>query len=71
VPLLSIVASALGFGRPLRRQRKVSYATDLDSAVAIGHGPFPYQVDGDFLGETDRLEFKHTPGALSLVVPLT
>jgi diacylglycerol kinase family enzyme len=71
LPVLSIVASALGFGRPVRRRRKVSYSTDLERAVAIGHGPFPYQVDGDFLGETDRLEFRHEPAALSLVLPLS
>jgi diacylglycerol kinase family enzyme len=69
LPLLSIVASALGFGKSLRRQRKVAYATDLQGATAVGHGPFPYQVDGDFLGETERLEFRHERDALRLVLP--
>ena len=31
--------------------------------------PFPYQVDGDYLGETNRLEFRHVPDAVRLVVP--
>ena len=35
----------------------------------IGHGPFPYQVDGDYLGEIDRLGFRHEPDSLDLVVP--
>jgi diacylglycerol kinase family enzyme len=32
-------------------------------------GPFPYQVDGDYLGETSRLEFHHVPDAVRLVRP--
>ncbi len=32
-----------------------------------GYGPFPYQVDGDHLGDTLRLEFRHEPGILKLV----
>ena len=31
--------------------------------------PFPYQVDGDALGETSRLEFAHVPNAVRLVFP--
>ncbi len=30
----------------------------------------PYQVDGDFLGEADVLEFAHHPGVLRIVLPL-
>jgi diacylglycerol kinase family enzyme len=70
LPLLSIIASALQVGIPLRRQRKVGYTTDVTSAVAFSDGaPFPYQVDGDHLGDTDRLEFRHEPDVLSLVLP--
>ena len=29
----------------------------------------PYQVDGDYLGETSRLEFRHVPDAVRLVFP--
>ena len=28
---------------------------------------FPYQLDGDYLGETQRLEFEHVPDAMRLV----
>ena len=34
-----------------------------------GYGPFPYQVDGDYLGETEHLEFRHEPEILRLVMP--
>jgi diacylglycerol kinase family enzyme len=70
LPLLSIVGSALGLGLPMRRHRKLAYFTDVRSAVATGHGPFPYQVDGDFLGETARLELRHEPDVLDLMLPL-
>ena len=69
VPFLSIVASALGSGTRLRHHRLVDYRTDLTSVVVTGHGPFPYQVDGDYLGETDRLELRHAPDIITLVTP--
>ena len=69
VPLLSIIGSALGFGRKLDRHRKISYRADQTELVVTGHGPFPYQVDGDYLGETERLAFRHAPDVLSLVTP--
>ncbi len=70
VPLLSIIASALQLGRPLRRQRKVRYTTEVIEAVATAAGaPFHYQVDGDHLGETERLDFRYESAVLDLVLP--
>ena len=43
--------------------------TDLEELVAWHDEPFPYQVDGDYLGETSRLEFAHVPDAVRLVFP--
>jgi diacylglycerol kinase family enzyme len=40
---------------------------DLDHLVIDGDRPFPYQVDGDYLGEVERLEFRHVPDAVKLV----
>ena len=31
--------------------------------------PFPYQLDGDYLGEATRLEFTHVPDAVQMVFP--
>lgn len=69
VPLLGLVTSALASGEHLRRSRHVVYAPDQRRVVIDGYGPFPYQVDGDFLGDTERVELHHEPDALSLVVP--
>lgn len=43
--------------------------TDLEALSITHDSPFPYQLDGDYLGETKRLEFTHEPGAVRLVRP--
>jgi diacylglycerol kinase family enzyme len=67
--MMSVIASALRSGRLLRSSKRVDYAVDVEEAVIEGHGPFPYQLDGDFLGEVERLELRHQPDCLTLVVP--
>ena len=68
--ILAVTASALGSGRRAARHRLTDYRSDLASVRVRGHGPFPYQVDGDYLGEVDELEFRHQPEALRLVMPM-
>lgn len=42
------------------------------TSVVVEHAePFPYQVDGDYLGETRRLQFGYVPDAVGLVLPPT
>ena len=67
--LLTLVGSVLRGGSYFRRHRSVDYRTDLTEARVIGLGPFPYQVDGDHLGDTELLEFRHEADALTVVVP--
>jgi diacylglycerol kinase family enzyme len=69
VQILRIAAAALRGGDRLRRLPYVDLRTDLSRLVVTGYGPFPYQVDGDHLGETERLEFRHEPAVLDLVLP--
>ncbi|MFN3255713.1 MAG: diacylglycerol/lipid kinase family protein [Ilumatobacter sp.] len=45
--------------------------TELSELVIHHPDPFPYQLDGDALGETPRLEFQHVPDAVKLVFPTT
>jgi diacylglycerol kinase family enzyme len=56
-------------GKPLPRSRALRHASDVPHLVVTSERPFPYQVDGDFLGAVTRLEFRHVPDALNLVVP--
>jgi len=67
--LLMLFGSALGRGEMLRRNRHVDYHTDLASVTFRGHGPFPHQVDGDFLGMADELKVTHGEASLRLIVP--
>jgi diacylglycerol kinase family enzyme len=68
----SVVLGAMG--RALRSgtlptSAAVDIQTDLTALSVEAPTPFPYQVDGDHLGDTRRLEFRHEPDVLSLVVP--
>ena len=47
-----------------RRHTDLSRVGDVE-----GDRRFPYQVDGDYLGETRRLEFRHVPETLTLALP--
>ena len=69
VPLLRILSSALSSGRHLRSSKYVSLHTDVTKVEIDGYGPVPHQVDGDYLGDVEHLEFRYEPDALSLVVP--
>ena len=67
--IVGLGLSALGSGLRLRRNKSVDHRGDLASLRVEGYGPFPYQVDGDYLGEVTTLEFTHQPEALALVIP--
>ena len=69
LPFLGIAMSALASGERFRRNRLVDYRVDVEEMKLDGHGPVPYQVDGDYMGETDSLHFLYEPGALRLVRP--
>ena len=69
VKTLGLIGSAIGSGRHLRSSRHAVLAHDLTELTVVGHGTFPYQVDGDFLGHAETLKFEHRPEALRLVVP--
>jgi diacylglycerol kinase family enzyme len=43
--------------------------TDLRELRLDHRQPFPYQLDGDYLGETTSLDFRHVPDAVRLVQP--
>ncbi|MDP9452048.1 MAG: diacylglycerol kinase family lipid kinase [Actinomycetota bacterium] len=67
--IVSVTGSAMGAGSRARRHRQSDYRSDLSELSVRGHGSFPYQVDGDYLGEIDELVFRHEPEALRLVTP--
>jgi diacylglycerol kinase family enzyme len=62
-------AGAALTGADIRRLPWLDVRTDLERITVEGHGPFPYQVDGDFLGEVEHLDIRHAPNALRLLLP--
>jgi len=68
--LISAALSAMVRGRRIQRQRDIVQLADVDRLTLTAlHGPFPWQVDGDYLGEVERLEITYVPDALTLVMP--
>lgn len=67
----AIFASLAGAlrGGGITPNRHVSVFDDVHELVIDGESPFPYQVDGDYLGETTNLHFRHVPEAVRLVFP--
>jgi diacylglycerol kinase family enzyme len=71
LPTLGRAAATALRGRPLDRVPRLRVERDLTGVCIEGYGAVPYQVDGDFLGETETLELRHQPDVLRLVVPET
>jgi diacylglycerol kinase family enzyme len=69
VNMLGLVAAALRGGGTFGRHGKVAVAANVVRATVRPYAPVPYQVDGDYLGDTDHLEFRWEPDHLRLVVP--
>ncbi len=69
VATLRAVGAALKGGGRLARQSNVAVRTDVHSFTVRGYRPFPWQVDGDHLGDADVLEFQWEPSVLDLVLP--
>ncbi|HKH25930.1 MAG TPA: diacylglycerol kinase family protein [Acidimicrobiia bacterium] len=67
--LLSGAASAMQRGQRLMHHPKVVQRTDVRALTVTGYGPFPWQADGDYLGDTDRLRISWQPDALTIVTP--
>jgi diacylglycerol kinase family enzyme len=81
-PFLRLVGSTLGNGRRLRHDPKVDYRPSIERVTVAAWagdgdgragtaeaGRFPYQADGDYLGEAETLSISYEPDRLLLVVP--
>ncbi|MEL6891460.1 MAG: diacylglycerol kinase family protein [Actinomycetota bacterium] len=64
--ILTSLAGALR-GGGVEPAAHLDLRTDLDELIVDHDEPFPYQLDGDALGTTTRLEFRHAPDAVRLV----
>jgi diacylglycerol kinase family enzyme len=69
VPELARAVGGALAGRGISPARHIAVAHDVRELSVNGHGPFPYQVDGDFLGDITDLTIKFEPACLDLFVP--
>jgi diacylglycerol kinase family enzyme len=68
--LLPAAISAMLRGRRIEHQRGILQLSDVDQLTFYAEqGPFPWQVDGDYLGQVERLDVSYSPDALTLVMP--
>lgn len=71
-PTLFAAGSAMARGKHLRKSDALVQRADLQALTfEAHHGPFPWQVDGDYLGEVERVEVRYVPDALNIVVPVS
>jgi diacylglycerol kinase family enzyme len=67
--VLAVATSALGGGQRIRRHRRAVWNDDLAEATVTSDRPFPYQVDGEYLGMGEHFELRAVPEAVVLVSP--
>ncbi len=68
--ILELAGAALSSAERLAQVKGVTIRADVTACEVVGHGPFPVQMDGETLGEMDRVEVRHVPDVLALVTPL-
>lgn len=60
---------ALGDGHDLDRQPGITVRTEVQTVTITGEDPFPYQVDGEYLGRVETLEVGFERDCLDVVTP--
>jgi diacylglycerol kinase family enzyme len=70
-PAVVVRAATAAVGRItfLTTSPEIVQRTDVSSVQVTADTPFPWQVDGDYLGEVERLDVAFEPDALTLIVP--
>jgi diacylglycerol kinase family enzyme len=62
-------AAAVGRERYLTTSPEIVQRTDVVAVEVTADAPFPWQVDGDYLGEIGQLSVAYAPDCLTLVIP--
>ena len=66
---LRAVGAAIRGGDRLRRLPGVDVRDTIRSLRVVGYRPFPWQVDGDHLGDAEVLQFRWEPDVIDIVLP--
>jgi diacylglycerol kinase family enzyme len=62
-------AAAVGRAAYLTTSPDIVQRTDVAAVRVTADAPFPWQVDGDYLGEVERLDVTFEPDCLTIVIP--
>ncbi len=68
--MVGVLLTALKSGRRITSSSRVDYRSDIKHLRITSDKPFPYQVDGEFLGEVNELDLKHHTNALLVYAPM-
>ncbi len=66
---LRTVMSGLARHRYVTSTSDIAQGSQICSLRAVGDRPFPWQVDGEYLGESEQLDVSYEADALGLVLP--
>jgi diacylglycerol kinase family enzyme len=67
--LVRTAASSIGTAAYLEASPRIVQVGDVVGAELSADSPFPWQVDGDYLGDVDRLSVAYRPDCLTIVMP--
>ena len=67
--VMRAATAAVGRITYLTTSPEIVQRTDVGAVAVTSDAPFPWQVDGDYLGEVDRLDIAYEPDALTVIVP--
>ena len=67
--IVRAAASSVGKITYLTTSPEIVQRTDVDAVEVTADTPFPWQVDGDYLGEVERLSISYVPDSLTVIVP--
>ncbi|MGO9658700.1 MAG: diacylglycerol/lipid kinase family protein [Acidimicrobiales bacterium] len=68
--VIPVVVSAFGEGLSGDGRQHTSVLRHVVEATIKGHRPVPYQVDGDYVAESEQIELRWAAEVLSLVLPV-
>ena len=69
ISLLGGALSAMRKGKWLAKRKAIKQEHDVRRMIVRSAEPFPYQVDGDDIGNTNQLDLEYAPDVLTVVIP--
>ncbi len=67
--LVRTAVSSVGSAAYLERSPRIVQVADVVGVEVSSDSPFPWQVDGDYLGDVERLTVAYRPDCLTIVTP--